>query len=113
MVELTANGRSVVGVVKIPDELSASTIDEFRKHVATLVTPGQRVKDYVVDMSAVDLIDSSGIGALLSLVSKIRDFGGDVKIAALQTGPKRVFEIIRAHRHFEIFEQLDAAVNSY
>ncbi|QBG47726.1 anti-sigma factor antagonist [Verrucomicrobia bacterium S94] len=113
MVDVQSNGRMVVGVVKIPDELSASTVDDFRRELATLISPASKVQNYVIDMSDVDMIDSSGIGALLSLASKIRDLGGDIKISCLQTGPKRVFEIIRAHRHFEIFDNLEIAINSY
>src|SRR5262245_52138292 len=64
-----------------------------------LATLQQHVNDWlretpyaVVDLGAVEFIDSSGIGFLVRLRTKAQSAGGDVKLCAL---PPRVAEVLR------------------
>src|SRR5262245_53093263 len=54
----------------------------------------------VADLSAVDYIDSSGVGVLVRLHTKARSAGGDLKLCAL---PARIAEVLRLTRLVSIF----------
>ena len=56
---------------------------------------------FVFDLSAVDSIDSGGLGLLVRLLSRAQSAGGDLKLCAL---PPRVSEILRITRLQTIFD---------
>ncbi|HMW03405.1 MAG TPA: STAS domain-containing protein, partial [Acidobacteriota bacterium] len=47
-----------------------------------------------------DLIDSSGVGAIVSLFKRVRTLQGDVKIARLRGQPAEIFKLLRLDRAF-------------
>lgn len=103
--------RDNLTVATVVGEMTAETVDMFReKYEAWL----QKVKGktlLLVDMSDVNVMDSSGLGALLGGLRRIAEKGGDMKLAALQSKPRLVFEITRAYKAFDIFDTVDEALN--
>lgn len=75
--ELTSSGATVLiatGRLNFPE------VDGLRQQLASLVAKGStRV---VVDLSGVEAIDSSGIGALIAGFKAAKSAGGDLRIAA-------------------------------
>ncbi|MEN8139610.1 MAG: STAS domain-containing protein [Thermodesulfobacteriota bacterium] len=67
----------------------------------------------VVDFSAVDFMDSSGLGALIAAVRRLRKGGRDLKIACPNDNVQRVFDLTSANRLFEIFAQRQSALDSF
>jgi len=55
----------------------------------------------VLDLGAVDFVDSGGLGLLVRLRSRAQNAGGDVKLCAL---PPRIVEILRVTRLQSIFD---------
>ena len=51
--------------------------------------------------------------ALLDLQDRLRDAGGGVKICGLTETGRKVFEITRLDRRFEVFDSLIDAVGSF
>ena len=113
MVNVEMNVECSVWIVRIDGELTAVSVDEFRRNVAVFMSEVGNTHQYVIDLKAVDFVDSSGFGSLISLVKRIRDMKGEVKLAQLQPSPRRLFDIIHAHKHFEIYESVQDAVNSF
>ena len=54
----------------------------------------------VVDLSGLDLIDSSGVGALVSLLKRVRGYGGEVRVAGVRDQPLAIFKLLQLHRVF-------------
>lgn len=80
----------------------------LRDTVKTTLLGG--AKDIVLDMSAVDYIDSSGIGEMVSAFTVTRNSGGNFVLVALS---KRVFDLLKItklYTVFQTFETVDAAV---
>lgn len=75
-----------------PDAISLN--DEVQR----LVNEGKR--RFVVDMKAVDHINSSGLGILINSVNTVRQVGGDLKIA---NASMRVVDLLRITRLNQIF----------
>ncbi len=75
--KLTSSGATIViatGRLNFPD------VDGLRQQLGGLVASG--ASRVVVDLSGVEAIDSSGIGALISGLKAARQVGGDLRLAA-------------------------------
>lgn len=69
--------------------------------------------DIVLDFSEVTFIDSSCLGALVSSVKSLRGKKGDLKLSCLQEDVRSIFQITRLDKIFEIFENVEEAIESY
>src|SRR6266850_2306249 len=66
----------------------------------------------LIDMGRVNYIDSSGLGALVAAMKHARTARGDVKLCALQSGVRSVFEMTRLHKVMSIHATRQEAVAS-
>lgn len=80
-------------ILRIEGELDAVTAPELRTTIERIV--GERPKKVTVDLSALRLIDSSGVGVLVSLYKRIRAGGGDVSIVGVTDQPRAIFRLLR------------------
>lgn len=86
--------------LSISGELDALTVTDLRPELDRIVTDGgERV---VVDLSALRLIDSSGVGALVSLFKRIRAGGREFEVAGVQGQPLSIFQVLRLDRVFSL-----------
>jgi len=60
--------------------LTVVTAPQLRAMVADRIASGDRL--IVVDLSATEFVDSSGLGALVSCLKSARQAGGDLRIVA-------------------------------
>ena len=79
--------------VAVDGRLVAAVAPALREEVMGRMTEGSNV---LFDLSNMVHIDSSGLGVL------VQAGGGKVVLAALQPGPKIVFDITKVSRVFEI-----------
>ncbi len=93
-----------------PTVMDAAQADELRTTFAELERKGSRI---LLDMSQVEFIDSSIIGALVGLLRRVRAAGGDVKLAGLTPEVEMIFEITRLHRVFRILPSVAAAIEEF
>jgi len=91
------------------DALDASNAKEFKTKVAALIAPGTKL---VFDLSSLKFVDSSGLGALLSCLRQLSASGGVLKLCAMVKPVRALFELVRMHRVFEIFNTEEEAVRS-
>lgn len=80
----------------IEGTLDALTAPEFRAVVDQLVD--ERRPSVTLDLSSLRLIDSSGVGVIVSLYKRIRANGGQVRIEGLRDQPKAIFRLLRLDR---------------
>ena len=83
----------------------------FRRKIHELVDSGH-VK-FVVNLAAVDYIDSAGICMVVGKLKTVRERGGDMKLLNLNTRGQRVFGITKLVFVFETFDTEKAAVRSF
>jgi anti-sigma B factor antagonist len=91
--------------------LDALTAPDLRPTIDELVS-NRKIK-VVFDLKNLTLIDSSGVGAIVSLFKRVRLLGGDVKIACLANQPKEIFRLLRLDRAFDLFETVEEARNRF
>ena len=82
--------------LQIAGSLDALSTPELRSMIDALV--GEKRPSITVDLSALRLIDSSGVGALVALYKRIRALGGKVKVTGLRDQPLAIFKLLRLDR---------------
>ena len=95
--------------VTIDGRLVAACSESFQNQVLERME-SESDKNLLLDLSK---IDSSGLGALVFLLQKASAKGGTVKLACLQPRPRIIFEITKVFRVFEIYDTVDAALQSF
>lgn len=100
-----------VVVLRPTGRLNMVIAPDFRKELHDLVASGeQRV---VVDLSAVEFIDSSGLGALISGLKAARLAGGDLRIAAPNAQVLSVLELTNLNRVLLAYDSPDRAFDEH
>ena len=66
-----------------------------------------------LDFSQTGYIDSSGLGVLVSLSKKIREQGGELRLANLNDDLKTLFELTKLDTLFQIADTRDRALQSF
>ena len=100
--------REGVTVLSLHGNLDAATAAGLKKEVVVLTDAGKvRV---AVDLAKLTLIDSTGVGVLISLFKRARAAGGTVHFAGLVGQPKEIFRLLRLDKSLDLHPTLDAAV---
>jgi anti-sigma B factor antagonist len=81
-------------------ELDALSCQELRGVLDTLAAQDKCV--ITVDLSELRLIDSSGVGVLVSLYKRVRANGGEVKFVGVTAQPLVIFRLLRLDRAFAL-----------
>jgi anti-sigma B factor antagonist len=69
-----------------------------------------KYSDIVLQLDQVGFIDSSGLGALVRLVSKARTKGGDIKLCGIQQQARKALEITNLLSLFETYDSMSEAI---
>lgn len=81
-------------------ELDALSAADLRPVLDQLVEEQRR--DVVVELSELRLVDSSGIGVLVSLYKRVRGAGGTVTFKGVTAQPLVIFRLLRLDVVFEL-----------
>ena len=105
--DVTTEARDGITLVVLSGELDIYTVSTFRTDLET-VDPA--TSSLVLDLSDVTLLDSSGLGALVSLLNRARAGDGQLGLICPQRRIRRVFEITGLRKAFVFGDDLDAVV---
>jgi anti-sigma B factor antagonist len=106
-VELSTGAWDGHVVVALRGELDVTGAAEAEAAITALVARG---RDLVIDMSALDFIDCSSLGALLRARALARLGGGDVVLAAPQPQARRLLALTGQDEVFRVQASVMAAV---
>jgi anti-sigma B factor antagonist len=84
----------------ISGELDALSAAELRPLLDQVVE--EKRSDVLVDLSQLRLVDSSGVGALVSLYKRVRAGGGNVVFTGVTAQPLVIFKLLRLDVVFEL-----------
>ena len=97
-------------VLSVDGEVDLATAPRLREALTSLVTEGNlRV---VVDLSGTDFLDSTGLGALVTGLKRVRAKGGEMRVVCTSERVAKVFEITSLDRVLPLYESLDQACSS-
>jgi anti-sigma B factor antagonist len=95
-------------VVHAPQDLGRDQADRFEAYLRSL----DKVQ-VVLDLDDAEQIDSAGLTALVEAQEQLKAIGGDLKIATGNVANRKILEITRLDRQFDVFESVIDAVKSY
>jgi anti-sigma B factor antagonist len=79
--------------IRIEGELDANSAPELKDPIDALVSEGPR--RVTIDLSGLRLIDSSGVGAIVSLYKRVRGTGGECRVVGVSDQPAAIFKLLR------------------
>jgi anti-sigma B factor antagonist len=107
---LEATEQHGVEVLAVTGEVDVSTAPRLRQQLVETATAGhERV---IVDLSAVDFLDSTGLGVLVSGLKRFRTLGGDLLLVCPSARIIKVFEITGLTKVFSMHATVEDAVRA-
>ena len=101
-----------ITVIRVTEnKLYQNVVTPFREQMVSLLDKGKR--NFIVNLSMVDLMNSSGLGMLISGLTTLRSSGGDLRLTNLSDKVRRPLEITKLESVFLIYNSVEEAVNSY
>ena len=88
--------------------LNAENVTIFREHIEKILN--DNIKLVILNLEKLEEIDSSGIGAIISLLKRIRMKKGDLKILKLRGAVKKLFELLHIDQGIDVYEDLELAM---
>ena len=103
--------RGRVLIVKpLEKRMDLSITDDFKKQMEAFIKEGQAL--FVLDLSEVDFVDSSGVGAIIACLRMLGG-NGDLVIAGVCEKVMNLFKLTRMDRVFQIFSSSDEALAGF
>jgi anti-sigma B factor antagonist len=99
----------ILAVKPLGNRIDASASTNFKGYMQDWINEGRRL--IVLDLAAVDFIDSSGLVAIVSVLKMIGP-GGELVICGMSEEVMNLFRLTRMNRVFQIFDSREAAVNA-
>ncbi|MEH1868370.1 MAG: STAS domain-containing protein [Nostoc sp.] len=75
--------------------------NELRRQVSGLITEGANI--FLLDLKEIKLIDSSGLGALISVMQIVQSANGKLFICSVSEQVRMLFQLTKVDRIFKIF----------
>jgi len=98
-------------VIEVDGQLIVGNRQDLKQRVLDALEAGDR--KFLIDFSRTGYIDSSGLGVLVSLSKKIRDEGGDLRLAGLNEDLKTLFELTKLDTLFAITDSAEQALTAF
>lgn len=94
-------------VLAVKGEVDVYNAPRLREKLVELVSQGRQ--QIVVDLEAVDFLDSTGLGVLVGGLKRLRSHEGDLTLVCTQSRILKVFEITGLTKVFSIFDDVATA----
>ena len=83
-------------VLSIAGELDALSVQDLRPVIERIA--GDRPPKVLVDLSKLRLIDSSGVGAIVSLFKKVKSYDGSLAVVGVHDQPLAILRLLQLDR---------------
>jgi len=104
--------RGEVSVLILSGELTLDDGDiAFGRYVDQMIEAGRR--QFVIDLSGVNYIDSAGVGMLVAESKRVTQHGGAMRLARLTARSHHLLAMLKLKFVFEVYDDVDAAVRSF
>ena len=103
--------QSGVAVLQVEGQLIVGNRQELKDLVTAALDRGER--RILIDFSRTGYIDSSGLGALVSISKRIREAGGELRLSGLNEDLRSLFELTKLDTLFSIADTPQQALSSF
>jgi anti-sigma B factor antagonist len=111
--ELTLNVHSEepgYTVIAVGGEIDVYSAPRLRERLVDLVEAG--TYQIIVDMEAVEFLDSTGLGVLVGGLKRVRAHDGWIDLVCTQSRMLRIFRITGLNRVFSIYNSVPEAITA-
>ena len=105
---LDVQERDGFAVLAVSGEVDVATVPRLREQLHGLVAQGSN--QIIVNLDAVDFLDSTGLGVLVGALKRVRSNDGDLYLVCTQPRIRKVFEVTGLTKVFQLFDTVDDAV---
>lgn len=98
-------------VLKLSGRLDLNSSSRLKEQVKDLMSEG--AVNMILDLSAVDFVNSSGLGTLVSILKDVRLVKGQMVLCNLALYVQEIFDITQLSHIFEIYPTEEAALESF
>jgi anti-sigma B factor antagonist len=112
--ELTLNVHSEepgYTVIAVGGEIDVYSAPRLRERLVDLVEEG--TYQMIVDMEAVEFLDSTGLGVLVGGLKRVRVHDGWIDLVCTQSRMLRIFRITGLNRVFSIYNSVPEAIAAH
>jgi len=99
---------SGITVVTVDGQLIVANRQELKQVVSDALDGGDR--KFLLDFGSTAYIDSSGLGALVSINKKVREAGGELRLSGLNEDLRSLFELTKLDTLFVIADTAPEAL---
>jgi anti-sigma B factor antagonist len=100
-----------LAIVPLQGRLASQNASEIRQLLHQVISYGYA--NILLDLSAVDFIDSSGIGVLISALKKCRTSGGNLCLCHLSESIVGLLEITSLNQAFSCFDDIQTGISMF
>jgi len=109
--EIAESVREEVTILTLKGRLTLGESNLVREKISQLGAAGKH--NVVVDLGAVDYIDSTGLGILVICFTSLKKQGGALKLVNPNKRNVELLLLTKLHTVFEVFNEDQDAVNSF
>ncbi|SRR5690606_1824976 len=99
-----------VSVMTVSGELTADQSDAFRRACQDRIDAG--IRDVVLNLEHMTLVDSAGLELLLWLMDQTSDHNGQLRLVNPDETVRKILHLTRLDRRFSIHDTIEAAAKS-
>ncbi len=110
--DINVRKRSQVQVLQLKGQLRlGDAVDDLQRTINESLAEGDT--RFVINLSEVPMIDSSGIGVLVRFLTSAKKRGGSVKLVNLSSFAQKTLRVVGVLGLFDVYEDDDQAVASF
>ena len=108
--KLSYEDHGAVTVLTLSGELINDQCDALRRSCQERLASG--IRDMVIDLEHVSLIDSAGLEALLWLMEELNGVQGQLRLVRPDANVRKILEVTRLEQRFNIHDTIESAAKS-
>jgi anti-anti-sigma factor len=109
-VKITTKGE--VNIVRIEGAIKSGDEYDLAEKMEVYIKPGHAPK-FIIDLKKVPFINSAALGLFLNIYKHVDELKGRMVFAGLNSDIENLMEITKLSSIFEIFKNVDEAMESY
>jgi len=109
--EMHLREEKFIQILTCRGRLDVQVSNRLKERVQEILNKGSA--RLIIDLDGIELLDSSGLGALVACLRRGKEQDGEIKLAGLRPEVRSIFEITRVSRVFDIYEDVSEALAAF
>ena len=106
----TRNGIEILSFENV-SKLNILVAQSLKEEIAQYLNkPGKKI---VLNLDGIEYVDSSGFGALLSILRNAKNNDSSFKVCNISEDVMELVKLLQLHNVFEIYNDVESCVNSF